>query len=168
MKAWVTPALLGVVAVLLAINWLSRFGSAGSGDAPGSGPGWSVACGGGLCVALDGAGNSYWGLREDSAADGAFRWYLAGNVRKAQPFGVTACRERIERFERDRETLEARLAKLANAPAASSGGEDAMETARKNMLAKLERLDTQKSLDKLTAEQGPAADECRKLIGLTR
>lgn len=163
MQTWWTPALLGVLAALLALNFLFPSGGVSVGRTP-EPSAWSVGCGGGMCVALDGDGNSYWGLREDGAAGSAFRWYVAGNVRDAQPYGVAACRERIQRFDRDRAALEERLAKL-NAPAKpAADSADAMDAARQNMLSKLERLDTQKALDKLMAEQGPAAAECRALL----
>lgn len=164
MKSWLTPGLLGVVAALLALNWISPADSA----VTGGGSTWSVACGGGMCVALDGAGNSYWGLREEGAAGYGFHWYVAGNMREAEPFGLAACRQRIERFQQDRAVLAERLAKLPDPNNSAQSGGDAMEGAQQRMLARIERMDAQKTLDKLVAEQGPPAEECRKLIELMR
>lgn len=166
MNAWTSTGLLALIALLILVH---LFQDNARESPAGGAPAWSVACEGGLCVALDGAGNAFWGrVAQGSPPEGGFHWYTAGNLREAQPFGVALCRQRIERYEREHEALQAKLAEQANPNSAQRPGADAMENAQQRMLARIERLEARKKLEKLESEEGAPVSECRKLIGAGR
>lgn len=166
MNSWTTNGLLALIAILVVVNLIYQAGRSTASFSPG---GWSIACDNGLCVALDGAGNAYWGHAETGdPPGGGFRWYPAGNVRESQPFGVAACRERIARYERDRAALQAKLKSLPDPNEKPKQGEDAMEGAQQRMLARIARLDAQKKLDTLESQQASAVEACRKMVKANR
>jgi hypothetical protein len=164
-NSWLVAGLLGLITVLISIDLLLdvrgwRAGQAGSG---GGGSGWSVSCGTGLCAAVDGEGNAYWGVYKDAPAPtGGFRWYRAGNLGGAEPFGIAQCRETVRSYEAQRADLRNRLAKFPD-PERAAGGES-VDAAQQRMLARIERMEVQKRLDNLEAQQAGAVADCRKVI----
>jgi hypothetical protein len=166
-NSWAVAGLLGLIMVLISIDLLldlrmQRPGAPGAGVAA---SGWTVSCGAGLCAAVDADGNSYWGVhREGPPPTGGFHWYRAGKIDDAEPYGIAQCREIIRSFEALQGDLRQRLAKFPDPSESGAGGGETVDAAQQRMLARIERMDLQKRLEKLATEQGGAVAECRRVI----
>jgi hypothetical protein len=166
-NSWAVAGLLGLITLLISLDLLLDLRGQRSvqSSSAGAAPGWTVSCGTGLCAAVDAGGNTYWGVyREGAPPAGGFHWYRAGNLGDAEPFGIAQCRETVRSYASQRADLRDRLAKFPDPERAGTSGGDAVDAAQQRMLARIERMDLQKRLDKLEAEQAGAAAECRKLI----
>jgi len=165
-NSWVVAILLGLILVLISFGLLLDLrAQRGAGLSTAQGAGWAISCSGSFCAAIDAEGNSFWGVRQDGPPPaGGFRWYRSGRLGEAERFGISQCREMIRAFESQQAELRGRLSKLPDPDKPAGAGGDAVEAAQQRMLARIERMDVQKRLDKLEADQSGPVAECRKMI----